>query len=75
MASAGIGKRWMLALAAIALASVGCTTPRLAAAPAGLTVKARVPGYTSTIRYFPGDSGDVESLKQDVLDAATRQTT
>ncbi len=47
---------------------MGCTTRR-DAVPLALTDKAEVPGYTSKIRYFPRDSEDVESLKQDVLDA------
>ena len=59
----------MLLLATVPLITVGCTTPRLAAVPSALTVKADVPGYAAKIRYFPRDSGDVESLKQDVLDA------
>jgi hypothetical protein len=39
-----------------------------------LTVKADVPGYAAKIRYFPRDSEDVESLKQDVPDAIAHET-
>lgn len=71
--SARIGACWMLTLAILTLLSMGCTATRRDAVPPALTDKAQVPGYAGRIRYFPRDSGDVESLKQDVLDAYARE--
>ena len=70
---ARIGACWMLTLAILTLLSTGCTATRRDAVPPALTDKAQVPGYAGRIRYFPRDSGDVESLKQDLLDAYARE--
>src|SRR5271169_5656930 len=71
--SARIGSCSILVLAAVALPSQGCATSRRNAVPPDLTAAANLPGFTTTIRYFPREAEDVESFKQDFLDAATRE--
>src|SRR5262245_2683060 len=69
--------RWLLVVAcglAPALPQGCATATRKAAVPESLQAAAKVPGFGTTIRYFPTDATHVEQFEKDYLDSLTAET-
>jgi len=68
--------RWILVLVVCLTPALpqGCASAtRKAAVPESLQAAAKVPGFATTIRYFPTDATHVEEFERDYLDSLTAE--
>src|SRR5262245_12328357 len=68
--------RWLLVVACVLAPALpqGCATAtRKAAVPETLHAAAKVPGFGTTVRYFPTDATHVELFEKDYLDSLSAE--